>query len=188
MADVQELFPTTKASDDSGVALDNAVDATTAAAALNGAVGFAFKDSSGDVILPALTAAGAISVDTGAAGTQKQDEGTVTSTGLDNEDTIATITALTVAKVHTIQFYQTSSYHPTRWAAYYVDDAGGSPVDTLIATWLTGPGDFNHCCSPTCMTFDTTGGTGTQEFQIRGTQLRGAVTDMHAFGCLTEAP
>ena len=71
MADPKELFSTLKAtSGGAGVPLDQGVDNTTAAAALNGAVAFAFKNSAGNVILPQLTATGAVPV-TATAGVAK---------------------------------------------------------------------------------------------------------------------
>lgn len=62
MADLRESFPTLQdATTDEGKSLI-ARQEGDAAAAQNGAIGFAFKDSSGNVILPALDAAGNVPV------------------------------------------------------------------------------------------------------------------------------
>ena len=62
MADIRESFATLEdASTSAGKALSARVEGD-AAAAQNGAIGFSFKDSTGNVILPALTAAGDLTV------------------------------------------------------------------------------------------------------------------------------
>lgn len=189
MAEIQELFPTTKDSNGAGVANDTCQDNTTAASGADGQIGFAFKSSAGNVILPQLTAAGAISVDTGAAGTPVDGTATATITTVGTEQTILTLTGLTLSKVHTLGMQMTGSFQPTLWIAYYVDDAAGAATATEIARWVTGPGSFQFCCDlSSCFQFDTTGGTGTQEYQIRATQLRGQATDVHVSACITEAP
>jgi len=187
MAEIREQFSTLETSAGAGAALRVAVNAVTDPTGVNGAIGFAFKDSAGKVILPTLNADGTLPVST-TAGTNKSDSDTATAGALNTEFTVATITALTVGKVHTVKNLSASSFQPTLWIAYYVDDAAGTPVYSEVARWVTGSGDFNYSDQPSCLEFDTTGGTGTQEFQIRATQLRGGLTDAHAYGCITEAP
>lgn len=61
MADIRESFATLENGSQVGVALKARVEGD-AAAAQNGSIGFAFKDSSGNVILPALDASGNVPV------------------------------------------------------------------------------------------------------------------------------
>jgi len=59
--DVKEAFPTTENAAGLGVTLSNTLEGQDSAG-LNGAVGFAFKDASGNVILPQLDAQGRVPV------------------------------------------------------------------------------------------------------------------------------
>ena len=61
MADPRESFPTLENASDEGVVL-RARQEGDAAASQNGSIAFSFKDSSGNVILPALDAAGNVKV------------------------------------------------------------------------------------------------------------------------------
>jgi len=84
--------------------------------------------------------------------------------------TIGEVT-INVSKVYACLEYASSSNVDTIWTACYVDDADGTPTETIIHEWLTGPGQPSVCCKLDCAEFDTTGGTGTQKLRIKATAV-----------------
>lgn len=144
----------------------------------NGALSFSFRDSSGNVILPQLTASGALPVDTGAvSGTVVSDHSIVASVA-DTETAVA-VASLVSSTAYTCAEFSVSCAEQTTWKLYNIDDAGGTPVKTLIWSGITGAGSLTICCQPKNLTF-TSGSTGTQTLSMEGTCKKSA-TDMHAF-------
>lgn len=92
MADIRESFPTLEDASGVGSVLSKS-EAGNAAAGKVGSVGFAFKDSSGNLILPSLDATGKLPVSF-TAGTPKRARGT--AAGSLTQVTVATL-ALTVS-------------------------------------------------------------------------------------------
>ena len=88
MADERAPFPTLENSTQVGQVLRVAVDTVTPASGINGQIGFAYKDASGNVILPSLNAAGEVPVSV--AGTPLRARGSVT--GSLSQVTVATLT------------------------------------------------------------------------------------------------
>ena len=97
MADVREVFPILEDSSNVGAVLSKS-QAGDVASGKVGLTAFGFRDSSGNLILPQLTASGKIAVDAGtaASGTCKSAYGT--NAGSLTNVTLATIT-LTASKV-----------------------------------------------------------------------------------------
>ena len=128
-----------------------------------------FIDNSGDPVAPQLDASGRLPVTTGAAGTCR--EGQV-SDGTGNTSLTDLVTvALTLNKVHTETEFMVGSIVETFWELVYIDDVGGTPAETIISRWFTGPGQFTKAHSFKCKTIDTNGGTGVQNLVLRYQQV-----------------
>lgn len=170
MSDLREVFPILQdAGTGAGEAPISRIEGE-AAAGQEGLIGFAFKDSSGNVVLPSLTADGKIPVDTEAsAGVCKYDYGE--NAGSLTAVDIATLdeTQISLAKEYMKFEFAVSSYRPTLWEIVHIDDANGTPSETVLYSWVTGPGNFHECCKINCLHLDTTGGTGDQQIVLRGT-------------------
>jgi hypothetical protein len=173
MANENPIFRVLESSAGNGVGWDVAVDATTAAAALNGGVGFSFKDSSGNVILPALTAAGKIPVDIVASGGVCKTHHLANDTGGTSYIDLAEITGA-LTKVYSGFGITVSSMRDSEFELVYIDDDGGTPTETILGTYHVGSGSYTVCCELSCTTIDTTGGTNVQTFLIRGKNLNKA--------------
>lgn len=141
------------------------------------------KDSAGDYAHIPINASGQIPVSLD-IGTELSDNGTVTSTALNTEDIVATVSLTASTDYKSLDISVASTFHTT-WKVYNVDDAAGTPVETLLLTALTGPGCFSFAHYFRDLKF-TSGSTGTQELQVKGSQLHGALTDKHAFVSIVE--
>lgn len=164
MAFEREVFPILETTGGVGATASQS-QAGDAAAGKRGVTSFGFRDSSGNLILPQLTASGKLPVDTGAsAGTCKSAFGK-NATGSLTEVVVATIT-LVNSKVYS-QIASTVSC--TRTAVYrLVHNNNG--VETELAVQIVGAGQFSHDFLQDCLQF-TAGGTGTQELKIYGINL-----------------
>lgn len=185
MADLEEVFKILKDSATGAGEAPVARDEGEAAAGQAGLIGFSFKDASGNVVLPSLTAGGAIPVDTsGASGTCFYAQGS--NAGSLSEVTLATITGSLSKQYSQIEAVG-SCLRTTRFNVYYVDDAGGTPVDTLIYSFLVGAGAYTVPVMLKCAVINTAGGTGTQNFEIRAQNLFNASTMEAALALLESA-
>ena len=152
-----------------------------AAASIAGLIGFSFKDASGNVVLPQLTASGAIPVDTEASNVScLNDAGEDAAPVVDTETDVATVSLTASTTYRVVSFVVTS----TRWAlyrVYWVEDVGGTPVEHDLAWSHVGPGQYTVCCTMDCSEF-TTPVTVASELRIGGTArdqvstLRGAIS------------
>lgn len=179
MADNNELFHVLDDGNGLGEGIRKIQEGDTGAAK-NGSLGFAFKDASGNVILPQLTAEGKLPVDTEATGgtcLSERGENAGSLTAVD----ICTMT-LQLSKLYTGIGIVASCLQSTLFQVVHIDDVGGTPTETILFEAIVGAGAYTVCCEPKCMQFNTTGGTGTQNFVLRGTNLkkestmRGALT------------
>ena len=169
MSDVREVFPTlADSTSGAGEPLISRIEGE-AAAAQEGSIAFSFKDSSGNVVLPTLTADGKIPVTTDAAGTCLDARGEDATGSLTFVD-VVTLTAALTKKYMKIGV-TVSSTRSTHFQLVHVDDAGGTPTETILADYIVGPGQYTVCCHHNCLEVDTTGNTGTQEFKIKGKNL-----------------
>lgn len=177
MADLKQVFNTLDDGTE-GQALTKINNGDTPAGSDNGSPVFTFLDSSGDYSFVSLTASGAIPVDTGAvSGTVVSDHAIVASVA-DTETAVA-VASLTSSTDYTCAEMSVSCSEQTTWKLYNIDDAGGSPVKTLIWSGITGAGSLTICCQPKNLTF-TSGSTGTQTLSMEGTSKKSG-SDMHAF-------
>lgn len=177
MADKRENFATLEDATGEGSALAQMLQGDNPSAK-NGAIGFAFKDSSGNVVLPTLNSDGSFAVTVGGSGVCKQATGKVTATGGD-DDVAALVLALN--KTYRDIELSASNLHSTAWSLVYIDDVGGTPTETILWQGVTGPGQFGVHINFDCVEFDTNSGTGTQNLVLRGNQLSGANSDLRAY-------
>lgn len=151
-----------------------------AAASIAGLIGFSFKDSSGNVVLPQLTDDGKISVTFDDPGVHIDDQATVTPAGLDTKTTVVTLT-LTASKEYSLKFLSAANTFTTFWEIEQTDDA----TTTTEHAFITGPGHYTEQINAGCLKF-VAGATGTQELILSGTQLHGPASDMHGTMCVTQ--
>ena len=169
MADPLELF---RILDDdgtgAGTAIDKAIDATTAAAALRGLVGFAFKDADGKVILPQLTADGKLPVDTEFSGGDKRHAKGELAAG---STSLVAVTGAEITITGGIVANEigavVSCLHSSLFQLVYVDDAGGTPVETVLEEAIVGPGQYSFRMGCKNLSQDVSGGTGDQKLIIK---------------------
>jgi hypothetical protein len=179
MAFEREVFPTLENASGQGAALSQA-QAGDVAAGKKGAVGFGFRDSSGNLVLPQLTADGKLPVSQDAAGTCLKAFGK-NATGSLTEVALATIT-LTASAAYT---KIASTVSCTRTAVYrLVHNNDGAEVE--LAVQVVGAGQFSHDFQQDCLEF-TAGATGTQELKIYGINLDKASQLSATISCLQKA-
>lgn len=169
MADCKPLF---RILNDNATGEGQAPDARIegeAAASQEGLIGFSFKDSSGNVVLPQLTSTGKIQVDTEGDETVCKSAYGTNAGSLTFVD-LATYVA-TLSKVHKDFEINVASTQESLFQLVYVDDVGGAPTETVLGTFIVGAGQYTVCCSLHCSEVDTTGGTGTQHIKIKGKNL-----------------
>ena len=170
MADLRECFPSlADETTGAGECLISRIEGE-AAASQEGSIGFSFKDSSGNVVLPQLTAAGAIVVDNGgAAGTCKFASAKVA--GSLTETTVVALTLTATKTYHKIEVIA-AAYRETSYLLVQHDNG----VDTTIGEFITGPGQYTVDFNIDCLDV-TAGATGTQELRLRALNLE-KVTDI----------
>jgi hypothetical protein len=180
MADVREVFPVLEDGSNVGAALSKS-QAGDASSAKVGLTGFTFRDSSGNLVLPQLTASGKIAVDAGtaASGTCKADYDT--NAGSLTNVNLGSIT-LTASKVISDVEAQLSCSR-SALAEIVWDDNG---AETILGWIMTGPGQFTAHLDINCLTF-TSGATGTQSLILRAKNLDKAASLYGTIACL-EAP
>jgi hypothetical protein len=183
MADVREVFNIL--ADDTTGAGEAAISRIEgeAAASKQGLIGFSFKDFNGNVVLPQLTPSGAVVVSTeGAAGDCLRGRGILTGTATLTEIPSVSIT-LTIAKVYSEIAVVVSCLRESLFQIIYIDDAGGTPVETILEEIIVGAGQYTVQTDLHCLELDTTGGTGVQKLTIKAKNFAGApsaLSDMRA--------
>lgn len=171
MANLRESFPTLEnTSTNAGVALGARVEGD-ASAAINGAIGFAFKDISGNVVLPQLNAQGQLPVTSEQVGNNLYARGQ--NAGSATEQLLATI-ALQNSKTYEDIYMQVSCFRDTEFRLTWNDNGS----ETELAAALTGPGSLTFGQKLEGVEF-TSGATGTQELKIYG-QNQNATSTMKA--------
>lgn len=129
----------------------------------NGSMGFAFRDSTGNLVLPQLDAEGRLPVTQEAAGTFLKNAAKVV--GNLSEVMVAEIT-LTANKTYTNIFGRVSCFRDTVFRLIQVNDATTTELDFA----LTGAGELNGEVGGGKLEV-TAGATGTQKLQIMGQNL-----------------
>jgi hypothetical protein len=139
-----------------------------------GIIGFSFKDNAGNVVLPQLNASGELPVTTAGGGTPLEAQGTVASV-IATDTQVAAIT-LATSTAYSKPEFNVASTRTTLWKLIWHDNGG----DTTISSWITGSGQYSHCCKLDHSDF-TSGAIGTQELRIIGNQLSGPISDLHGY-------
>ena len=161
-----------------GVGITKAIPGTTLGSAITSTMASpAFVNSSGVLVFPQLNAAGQILVSLDTAGQCIHAKGKVT--GSTSFQDVATITAA-LAKLYDKIGFTVSSMTECDWELVYVDDAAGTPVETILAYFDTGPGQYSYCCHLDCVEVDTTAGTAVQKILIRGKLLEASGSEIMA--------
>lgn len=148
------------------------------AAGIAGAIGFAFKDHLGRVVLPTLTTDGKLpTTDTG--GIKLRTQNTVLSTGNNIKDLVATVVMLP-SKQYTLKLVSGASTQTVVWALEQLDGETVSGVHK----WITGAGKYTEKFYGD---FDfTSSASGPQEVNLYGTQTKGQNSNLHGTICLQQ--
>jgi hypothetical protein len=171
MANLRESFPTLEnTTTEEGVALGARIEGQSSAG-VNGAIGFAFKDVDGNVVLPQLNAQGQVPVTMEQVGNNLYARGE--NAGSATEVLLATI-ALATSKTYEDIFLQVSCFRDTEFRLTWNNNG----VETELAAALVGPGSLTFGQLLEGVEF-TSGATGTQQLKIYG-QNQNALSTMKA--------
>lgn len=180
MADLRESFPTLEnVSTQAGVAL-GARQEGDAASSINGSIGFSFKDSLGNVVLPQLNASGQVPVTLDIAGDNLYARGE-NATGSATAVTIATIT-LTASAVYQAPEMVCSSFRDALFQLIWNNNG----AESVLADALVGPGCLSFSVALEKLEF-TAGATGTQQLLVKALN-QNALSALRATVAVKELP
>ena len=160
MADNRVSFPSLEDASGIGAPLTKS-EAGDAASGKVGSVAFAFKDSSGNIVLPQLTAAGKILVDSEASNGINLKNRAENAAGSLTVITLSNIT-LTVNKVYD----EIKGVVSSRKGAILQLIQNDNAVETVLADFIVDAGQYSFMFDFGEMKF-TAGATGTQELKIK---------------------
>jgi len=185
MADEREVFVILENDTNQGVPAKARVEGN-AAAAQNGLIGFSFKDSSGNVVLPALNDEGAIVVsqDAGTPFQSRAEDATGSTSLIDLSGSEITVT---LGEKYDCIRLNGSCTRDTLFQVVHTDDVGVGDTETVIGDFIVGAGQFSYPLDLGKYEYDTTGGTGTQDFKVKYQNLNKASTVRAALS-LNEKP
>lgn len=179
MANKKGLFGIINNGSGDGVGITKAVPGTTLGSAI--AITMAtpcFVNSAGVLVFPQLDAEGRIRVTSDSAGDCYYGKGKLT--GSTSWQDVADFTAA-LGKLYTKFGFVVSSMTECDWELVYVDDASGTPTETVIGAWDTGPGQYSFSIADmNCVEQSTVGQTGVQKFLIRGKLLEATGSEIAA--------
>lgn len=159
MADIRNPFATLEDASNVGQVM-RAVQEGEAVASKNGSLGFAFKDSSGNAIAPALSAAGKIMVDTGSAGNLLKSR-IENATGSTSVVTLSSITLTASTVYQDIDFICSS-----RTAGLFQVIWSDNGAETVLADVVLDSGQYTYGDELPNVQF-TSGATGPQLLIIK---------------------
>ena len=163
MSNVREVFPILSDVNDAGVSA-RAIQEGDAPSTKNGMLGFSFKDSAGNVVLPQLTSAGEIKVAADSGGTQLSNYNF--NVGSLTPVTVASITLVASTDYRNI-VASASCFRETIIEIVHSNNA----VETVLSTFLLGPGQYSFNL-PMDNSLFTAGATGAQLLLLKGTNLQ----------------
>jgi len=174
MADPRAPFPMIQDGNQVGQVLDQAIDATTAAAALLGLVGFAFKDSTGKVVLPQLDPEGKLPVTMDSAGTILRARGT----NVNQNATPATVAGAVLTLAVSSTFVNIGMVISCRRAAIFELIQVNDATTTVLASAIIDAGQYT---ATVALPVDqvASGSTGTQSLAVRAATFEKAA-DVYA--------
>jgi hypothetical protein len=171
MADQRESFPVLEDGTGAGAALSKMLEGDSPSTK-NGSIGFSFKSSAGNVILPTLTTDGRIPVSDDAAGTLLKNATVVAGNG--TEVTILEIT-LAASKTYVSIQGRVTCFAESVYRLIFSNNA----VETELDYALVGPGQFTAEIGLPKLEI-TSGGTGVQKLIIKGINSFNKVSDFRA--------
>lgn len=166
MAELKEAFPVIADSvSGAGESLISRIEGE-AGAGMEGLIGFSFKDSSGNVVLPQLDTEGRILVNMEGAGTELAGEGALaagsaTMVNITNADITLTADAIYSKLSMSVSCFREALFHLVQ-----VDDA----TSTILAKVRVGPGQYSFEWYGYNKKF-TAGSTGTQTLKVMGQNI-----------------
>lgn len=172
MADVNEVFNIlADSATGSGEAAISRIEGE-ASASIAGLIGFSFKDSSGNVVLPQLDPSGRLPV-TDIAGICHNAHGELAV----GSATLAKVTGaeitLDAAKTYTHISATGTCLRSSLFEVVHIDDEGVGDTETVLEEFIVGPGQFSFQTDLKCLDLDTTGGTGTIVLTLRAKNFTG---------------
>jgi hypothetical protein len=158
--------------------LINARDEGNAVSGVDALPGLVAKKA-GNFAYLQLNADGELLVAENGGGIKKYGYAKVTPSAINTLTTVVNV-VLTASKVHEDLEFSGSCSFSTMWEIVSVDDALGTPVVTVLFSFLTGPGQFNVKMLLEHFEFSSSA-TGVQHLRLRATQLVGSASDMHGY-------
>lgn len=181
MADVREVFPIL--ADVSGVGVDVAqMQEGWSPVGKNGLIGFSFKDSAGNVVLPTLTSDGKIAVTTAAVGTKKKARGE----DLAGSTVLTLVTGSTIALTATKVYADLNLVCSSRRGALFQVIWNDNGTETVLLDAIVDSGQYTVSAQMNDMVF-TAGATGTQELYVKALNFEKA-SALRASIDILEAP
>lgn len=169
MSDLKESFATLEnASSGAGEVLASRIEGEVAAAQ-KGSIGFSFKSSTGNVVLPTLTADGKIPVTSDGAGNPFSAHGEAAAGSATFVDLITEV--LTLSKVYNAFNYQVSCLRAAHFQLVYIDDVGVTDVEIVLCDVILASGQYTFQATAPRRELDTTSGTGVQNLILRAKNL-----------------
>lgn len=160
MAELRESFPTLESSvDQSGVALGARTEGQSPTA-IQGSIGFAFKDSSGNVVLPQLDSSGKLPVTSESSGNGLYARGT--NAGSSSVVTVASLTLVASKRYENLRAL-VSCFRDSTFQVIFSDNG----AETIIADIRVGPGHLSENIDLGELEF-LSGATGAQLLLIKG--------------------
>lgn len=170
MANKKGLFAILSDGTGAGVAPDNANPDTTLGSAITNTIASpAFINSSGVLVFPQLNPDGAILVSTEGAGTCY--DGYAKVTGTTSFQDLGAVTGLTIGETYSQFNFSISAATEACIQLVRVDDSAGTPIETVMAEFMVGPGQYSYTARLHCLDADLTGGTGVQDIKLKGKLL-----------------
>lgn len=161
MADLRESFPTLQdSSTQEGKSLI-ARQEGDAAASQNGSIGFAFKDSSGNVILPQLDTAGNVVVVIDQGDCYKSTAGELAA----GSATLALVTGAEITLTASTSYHEIGFVFSCRRDSLFQIVQQDDATNTVLAEYIVGPGQYTVLGQLHCLEI-TTGSTGTQKLKV----------------------
>lgn len=176
MSDLRPLFATLEDTGTNAGAVLAKVQQGDSPAAKNGSIALAFRDSSGNLVLPQLSPDGALPVTFDAGTTIRGADANIAGSA-----TFVTVTelTLTLGEIYTQIGGIVSCARDALYQMVYVDDASGTPVESILHSCIVGPGQYSFKMELGLDRLDTSAGTGVQKLVIKAKNLN-ALSDFHA--------
>jgi len=186
MANKKGLFAILNDGAGAGTGVDLANPDTTLGSAIDNTMATpSFINSSGVLVFPQLNDDGAILVSTEGAGTCISNYAKVT--GSTSFQDLGNNTALSIGEIYKDFEWSVSSMTEACIQVVYVDDAAGTPVETVLVEFFVGPGQYSYCCNIHCLEQDTTSGTGVQEIKLQAKLLDATGSEIAGLLSITQA-